>query len=211
MFKKIDYDKLYDILCEYNEKVNLTAISDYEDFYVKHIRDSMLGLPYVKGRVLDVGSGAGFPALVLKNENPDLDITMLDSVNKKVVYLNEVISIFGLENTRAIHSRIEDIKEFEGFDTVTARAVAKLASLSEYCLPFVKIGGCFVAYKSSGCDEEINEAKVAIKMLGGQIEAVNDIPLNDEITRKIIVIRKVKHTPKGYPRSGNKPRIAPLA
>ena len=211
MCKKFAYDKLYGILCEYNEKINLTAISGYEDFSVKHIKDSMLGLPYVSGKVLDIGSGAGFPALVLKNEKPELDITMLDSVRKKVNYLNYIIETFGLEKIRAVHARIEDLPELEKYDTVTARAVAKLAVLAEYALPFLKIGGSFVAYKSTGCEDEINEAKPAIKLLGGSIEAVNDLPLNDEITRRIIIIRKNGHTPKGYPRKGNKPRISPIA
>lgn len=143
MCKKIAYDKLYGILCEYNEKINLTAISGYEDFSVKHIKDSMLGLPYVSGKVLDIGSGAGFPALVLKNEKPELDITMLDSVRKKVNYLNYIIETFGLEKIRAVHARIEDLPEPGKYDTVTARAVAKLAVLAEYALPFLKIGGSF--------------------------------------------------------------------
>lgn len=210
MCKKIAYDELYKILCEYNAKFNLTAISGYEDFMVKHIEDSRLGLPYVSGRVLDIGSGAGFPALVLKNEKPELDMTMLDSVGKKVNYLNAVIGHFGLEKTRAVHARIEDLPEKGAYDTVTARAVAKLGVLAEYALPFLKIGGAFVAYKSADCEDEINAAKGAIKMLGGRIEKVADVPLTDEIVRRLIVVRKIAPTPKGYPRGGNKPRLAPL-
>lgn len=211
MCKKIDYGKLYEILSDYNSKINLTAISGYDDFSVKHIKDSMLGLPYVSGKLLDIGSGAGFPALVLKNEKPELEVTMLDSVGKKVNYLNHIIETFGLEKIRAVHARIEDLPDLEKYDTVTARAVAKLAVLAEYALPFVKIGGSFVAYKSADCEEEINEAKPAIKRLGGSIESVKDLPLTDEITRRIIIIRKTGHTPKGYPRKGNKPRICPIA
>lgn len=210
MCKKIDYNKLYQILDEYNSRVNLTAINGYEDFMLKHIKDSELGLPYVSGRVLDIGSGAGFPALVLKNEKPELELVMLDSVRKKVDYLNYVIGEFELENARAIHARIEDFAKREAFDTVTARAVAKLSVLAEYALPFVKIGGCFVAYKASDCEEEINEAKRAIKILGGKIEKVDDVMLSPEIIRRMIIVRKISKTPAVYPRKGNKPRLEPL-
>lgn len=208
--KKIDYTELFKILTEYNSKFNLTAIKTYEDFSVKHVKDSELGLPFVSGKVLDIGSGAGFPALVLKNEKPEIDITMSDSVGKKVNYLNFVIEKFGIEGARAVHTRIEDLEELENYDTVTARAVAGLNVLAEYALPFLKLGGSFVAYKAAKSDDEINEAKRAIKMLGGKIEKVVDIPLTEEISRRLVIIRKIGTTPKGYPRKGNKPRLSPL-
>ncbi len=204
------YKKLYDILKVYNSKFNLTAIRNFEDYKIKHIEDSKLGLPFVKGRILDIGSGAGFPALVLKIERPELDITMVDSVRKKVDYLNAVIEELELKNIRAVHSRIEDIKEKESFDTVTARAVARLNVLAEYALPFVKTGGVFVSYKAENCEDEINEAKRAIILLGGKIERTESIALSEDTVRKIIVIRKIKPSPKVYPRGGNKPRNNPI-
>lgn len=204
------YEKLYNLLTEYNFRFNLTAIKGYEDYLVKHVRDSMLGLPYVNGRVLDIGSGAGFPALVLKTEKPELDVTMTDSVGKKVNYLSAVIDALGMTGIRAVHTRIEDLKDFGAYDTVTARAVARLAVLAEYGLPFVRTGGALVAYKAADCGEEIKEAGRAIKLLGGEIERTDEIKLTDDIMRTIIVVRKTSPSPKGYPRKGNKPRLSPL-
>ena len=204
------YEKLYGILTEYNARFNLTAIKSKEDYYTKHIADSMLGLPYVSGKVLDIGSGAGFPALVLKIEKPEVDVTMVDSVGKKVGYLQTVIEKLGLHGITALHSRIEDMKERESYDTVTARAVARLATLTEYCLPFVKTGGVFVAYKSADTEEEIKEAGRVIELLGGRTE-INDVfDLDGETKRRIIVIRKIKPSPPSYPRKGNKPRKDPV-
>ena len=135
------YEKLYGLLTEWNGKFNLTAIKSKEDFEIKHIRDSMLGLPFINGKVLDVGSGAGFPGLVIKIEKPECDVTLIDSVRKKTDYLTTVINELGLSGIRAVHTRVEDITERESFDTVTARAVAPLVTLAEYCLPFVRLGG----------------------------------------------------------------------
>ena len=208
--RKIDYSELFEILSEYNSKFNLTAITTYEDFLIKHIEDSKLALKYVGGNVLDIGSGAGFPALVLINENPKIKLTMTDSVGKKVNYLNFIIQKFGLENAEAVHTRIEDFDRKEYYDTVTARAVAKLNVLAEYALPFLKKDGLFIAYKSNNCDEEIEESKNALKILGGTIEKIEEIPLTADITRKLILIRKTKKTDDAYPRKGNKPRSNPL-
>ena len=174
------------------------------------VKDSMLGLPLIKGKVLDIGSGAGFPGLVFAVENGSLDVTMLDSVGKKVNYVNTVISALGLKNARAIHSRVEDLPDKGAFDTVTARAVARLNVLAEYALPFVKIGGAFIAYKSGDSEEEINEAKYAIKILGGKIERVMEEVLDEQTVRKIIVVRKISRSPDLYPRKGNKARLNPL-
>lgn len=208
MCKKIDYKELYEVLEAYNVKVNLTAIEGYENYMVKHIEDSKLGLPYISGRVLDIGSGAGFPGLVIKNEKPECDVTLIDSVRKKVDYLKHVIERFGLDGIRAVHTRIEDFPEREAFDTVTARAVARLVTLAEYALPFVRKGGAFVAYKTPD-DAELKEAERAIGMLGGRVETVKDMTPGD-MSRRLIVIRKVKSTPAGYPRRMNKPRTSPL-
>lgn len=204
------YEELYELLTEYNSKFNLTAIKSKEDYYTKHIADSMLGLPYVKGKVLDIGSGAGFPALVLKTENPDLDITMVDSVGKKINYLNAVIEKLGLKGIIAVHNRIEDIGGHESYDTVTARAVARLNVLAEYALPYLKTGGHFVAYKASDSDEEIKEAKYAIGLLGGRIKDIKEEILDENTVRRIVIIEKIKNTPSSYPRKNNKPRISPL-
>lgn len=208
--RKIDYSELFEILSEYNSKFNLTAITTYEDFLIKHIEDSKLALKYVGGNVLDIGSGAGFPALVLINENPKIKLTMTDSVGKKVNYLNFIIQKFGLENAEAVYTRIEDFDRKEYYDTVTARAVAKLNVLAEYALPFLKKDGLFIAYKSNNCDEEIEESRNALKILGGTIEKIEEIPLTSDITRKLILIRKTKKTDDVYPRKGNKPRSNPL-
>lgn len=208
MCKKIDYKELYEVLEAYNAKVNLTAIEGYENYMVKHIEDSKLGLPYISGRVLDIGSGAGFPGLVIKNEKPECDVTLIDSVRKKVDYLKHVIERFGLEGIRAVHTRIEDFPEREAFDTVTARAVARLVTLAEYALPFVRKGGAFVAYKTPD-DAELKEAERAIELMGGRVETVKDLTPGD-MSRRLIVIRKVKSTPAGYPRRMNKPRTSPL-
>ena len=208
MCKKIDYKELYEVLEAYNAKVNLTAIEGYENYMVKHIEDSKLGLPYISGRVLDIGSGAGFPGLVIKNEKPECDVTLIDSVRKKVDYLKHVIERFGLEGIRAVHMRIEDFPEREAFDTVTARAVARLVTLAEYALPFVRKGGAFVAYKTPD-DAELKEAERAIELMGGRVETVKDLTPGD-MSRRLIVIRKVKSTPAGYPRRMNKPRTSPL-
>lgn len=205
------YEKLYGLLTEWNGKFNLTAIKSKEDFEIKHIRDSMLGLPFINGKVLDVGSGAGFPGLVIKIEKPECDVTLIDSVRKKTDYLTAVINELGLSGIRAVHTRVEDIKEKESFDTVTARAVAPLVTLAEYCLPFVRLGGAMVAYKSSETEEELAAAGYAISLLGGKIEKNELFDLDENTKRRILVIRKVKHTPPGYPRKGNKPRISPCA
>lgn len=204
------YEKLYGILTEYNARFNLTAIKSKEDYYTKHIADSMLGLPYVRGKVLDIGSGAGFPALVLKIEKPELDVTMVDSVGKKVGYLQTVIEKLGLHGITALHSRIEDIVGRESYDTVTARAVARLNVLAEYALPFLKKGGKFVAYKAEDSDEEIKEAEYAVKLLGGTISAVKEEKLDDETVRRLVIVKKIRSTPPAYPRKNNKPRLAPL-
>lgn len=203
------YEKMYDILTEWNGKFNLTAIRSKEDFEVKHIRDSMLGLPFIRGRVLDIGSGAGFPGLVIKIEKPETDVTLIDSVRKKTDYLSFAIEALGLEGIRAVHTRIENFTDRD-FDTVTARAVAPLNVLAEYCLPFVRTGGSVVAYKSSDIREETEAAARAIDVLGGEIERNELFSLDENTERRILVIRKVRKTPAGYPRKGNKARLKPL-
>lgn len=206
----ITNQKLFDIISDANSKFNLTSITSYEEFLTKHIKDSELGEEFVSGKVLDIGSGAGFPALVLKIDKPEIELTMIDSVGKKVNYLNETITKLGLTQAIAVHTRIEDLNKKEYFDTVTARAVASMATLVEYALPFLKIGGRLVAYKSNDIDEELRLAKNAIKILGGEIEKIVEKKLDEEITRKFVIVKKIKQTPPKFPRGQNKPRLIPL-
>lgn len=202
---------LFGLIEEWNSKINITAINGYEDFLVKHICDSELGEKYLEGtEILDIGSGAGFPALVFALNDKAKHITMTDSVGKKVNVINDIITRMDITNARAVHCRIEDLKEKEKYDTVTARAVAKLNVLAEYALPFVKTGGLFVAFKSIDTDDEIKEAATAIKTLGGKIEKIAGEDLTDGIKRRFVLIRKIKSCDKKYPRPKNLPRTSPL-
>ena len=210
----IKFEKYFELLVEWNEKFNLTTILGEEDVVQKHFLDSILPIKFFKdnSKVLDIGAGAGFPSLPLKIMNESLDITMIDSVNKKVVFLNEVAQILQLKNTRAIHARAEDFAKGvnrENFDYVVSRAVASLDTLVEYCLPFVKIGGYFVAYKSEKTEEEVKNSLSALSKLGGKIEKIEEINLFGT-TRKLVYIKKIAHTPPAYPRGKNKPRLNPL-
>ncbi len=204
------------LLAEWNEKINLTAICEPKEVALKHFTDCLCGLPWIPegAKVIDVGSGAGFPGVPLKIMRPDLSVLLLDSLNKRVVFLEELISALGLSETTALHSRAEDAARGdlrERFDVATARAVANLTVLSEYCLPFVKIGGIFLAYKGSSGMEEIAEAKNAIAVLGGSLEEQEKYCLPDsDICRTIAVIRKKKETPAKYPRNPGKIAKNPL-
>lgn len=205
------FSRYYSLLVEWNEKFNLTAITNESEVWSKHFADSLSGESLIKkdATVLDIGSGAGFPGIPLKIVRGDINLTMLDSVNKKVTFLNEVVRQLGLENAKAIHSRIEDLDKKVKYDVVVSRAVASLPTLCEYALPFVKEGGIFIAYKSEKTDEEIATAKNALSVLGGEIVEVKDVSTG-EFNRKLIVIKKVKPTPPKYPRGKNLPRVKPL-
>ncbi len=203
------FEKYYEFLVAENEKYNLTAITDFEDVVYKHFIDCAIAVNNFSGKVLDVGSGAGFPGVVLAILNPKLEITLLDSLAKRVNFLNTLISLLGLKNIKAIHERIEDFKEKESFDCVTARAVANLSTLSEYLLPFAKKGGKVIVYKGSDFFEEVETSQNAIKILGGQLEEIHHVKIKD-MTRAVIVLRKIAQTPPKYPRNGNKPRKNPL-
>lgn len=205
------YETYYKELIDWNEKYNLTAITDKDEVYLKHFKDSVLIKDHFSfgSSLLDIGSGAGFPAIPLKIERPDLSVIMIDSVNKKVNFLIHMIEELRLELINAYHVRIEDLK-LRNFDYVTARAVAPLVTLAEYAIPFLKVGGEFIAYKSADIDEEIDAAQKAINFLGGKVENIICKNLTDDIVRKFVVIKKISPTPSGYPRSGNKPRLKPL-
>ncbi len=213
-------DAFYEMLIEKNKVMNLTRITDREDFYIKHVLDSLLIAKLygddIKGmKILDVGTGAGFPGIPLKIFYPDTEITLLDSLNKRLLFLDEVIENLGLSNISTIHGRAEELghnKEYrESFDLVVSRAVADMSVLSELCIPFVKVGGSFVAYKSSDSDEEIARATRAIKILSGSEANIHDIPLSDtDIIRKLVETRKYSSTPKSYPRKPGTPTKKPL-
>lgn len=203
------FEKFYDFLVSENEKFNLTTITEFEDVVYKHFIDCAVGINFFEGSVLDVGSGAGFPGVVLAILNPKLEITLLDSLNKRVNYLNQLIELLGLKNVKAIHARAEEYKDKEKFDRVTARAVAALPTLSEYLLPFIKVGGKATIYKGADFFDEVESAQNAIKELGCQTEEIKRYRYLDNM-RSLIILRKINHSPAKYPRAGNQPRKNPL-
>lgn len=203
----------YKLLKEYNEKFNLTAITEEKEVYVKHFIDSALAVELLKGdNLIDVGSGGGFPALPIKIIKPEIKVTLLEATEKKCEFLNVVIKELGLDGAEVICGRAEDYakkEEFrEKFDISTARAVARLNVLAEYCLPFVKKGGIFVAYKGDA-DEEIKEAEKAVKLLGGKI-ITQDKYVLDGAKRTLVIAEKQKNTDAKYPRSNARIRNKPL-
>lgn len=218
--KKIDDFILYkQLLKEWNEKINITTITDDYEIDIKHFVDSLTPLTtdlFAENiTVIDVGTGGGFPGIPLKIVRKDLDIVLVDSTNKKINFLNDVIDKLGLEKIQAIHGRAEEMGRNslyrEKFHVAISRAVAQLNTLCEYCLPFVKVGGYFIAMKGPDIDEELNQASNSIKVLGGKLidKKMVNLPLSD-ITHSLIIIEKVKETPTKYPRGGGKPRKKPL-
>lgn len=209
----------YNLLIEWNSFMNLTSITDFEEVIIKHFVDSALLKNIIElelvDNLLDIGTGAGFPAIPLKIIYPNLKITMIDSLNKRIKFLDEVVNRLKLTNIVALHGRAEDYareKEHrEVYEVVVSRAVANLSTLSEYCLPYTKIGGSFIAYKSEKISEEINLAKKAIELLGGKIEKQVDYELLDTgMYRNLCDIRKVKATSNKYPRKAGLPSKEPL-
>lgn len=209
---KIDFfDIYYALLTETNKKFNITAITERDDVYLKHFIDCILGDEFLCGSCIDIGTGGGFPGLVLKILHPESEFILVDSLNKRVEFLQSVITKLKLENVSALHSRAEELDKNKKFDTCVSRALAPLNVLCEYCLPFIKVGGRLVAYKASNIDEEITAAKHAIKILGGKISRVveKQLPTTD-IIRKFVIIEKISDTPLIYPRGQNKPKLQPL-
>ena len=206
------FEKYGQMLIETNKKFNLTTIDEPDQIKIKHFEDSLTIKSYINEgmKVLDIGSGAGFPGIPLRIEK-DFDLTLIDSVNKKVNFMNQVIEELDLKNTRAIHVRAEDFaKEHrEEFDMVISRAVANLSTLSEYALPFLKVGGIFIAMKGPKAEEECEDAKNALKILGGELINIDSMDLHGN-TRKNILIKKVRSTKKKYPRGKNLPKKNPL-
>ena len=197
--------KYAELLVEWNKKINLTAITDKDSIATKHFLDSMSAITtgFVQGKIIDVGCGAGFPGLVLKIAKPDLNLTLLDSLNKRINFLNEVISDLKIDGVQTVHGRAEDYARQmrEKFDTVVSRAVANMTVLSELCIPFLKTGGYFLALKGPLADDELKDAHRAIHILGGEVTEVKNIHIpNTDLNHKIIIIKKVRHTPIQYPR-----------
>lgn len=211
-------EKYTEMMLRYNEVMNLTAITEPDEIKEKHFLDSvtllLCGKLFEGCSLIDIGAGAGFPSVPVKTVREDIKLTMLDSLNKRINFLNDVIKELQFENASAIHSRAEDAGKSkqlrEKFDIATARAVADLAVLCEYALPFVKVGGYFVAMKGSAPEEEIEGAKKAIREMGGEIEEVKETVLPSGINHCLVIIRKVVPTPSKYPRKAGKPAKEPV-
>ena len=211
------FEKYMNLLLEWNEKINLTAITQPEEIKLKHFVDSLTVLKYINDddKVIDIGTGAGFPGIPLKIMNKNTKITLLDSLNKRINFLNIVIEKLDLSNIQAIHGRAEEIARNklyrEKYDVAVSRAVANLSTLTEYMLPFVKIGGKCICMKGANVNEELEKAQNAIKELGGEIEGVDNFYLSDnDNERNIIIIKKVKETKSKYPRKAGTPSKEPL-
>lgn len=209
--------KYYEILVETNKVMNLTAITEFDEVIEKHFLDS-LSLVRVfdlnrNVKILDLGTGAGFTGIPLKITFPEIDIVLADSLNKRVKFLNEVVETLQLKQVETVHGRAEELaknkKYREQFDLCTSRAVANLSSLSEYCIPFVKEGGRFISYKSGEIEEEVDQAKHAIHVLGGKLDQVYKFDLHEQ-KRSFVIIEKVKKTPAVYPRKAGTPTKEPL-
>lgn len=210
------FEKFRKLLLEYNEKYNLTTILEEKDVYYKHFIDSVIGESFFKenAKVAEIGSGAGFPSIPLKIIRPDLQLDLYESVGKKCEFLRAVVDNLGFTNVHIYNSRAEDKAKEQGvrekYDCVTARAVARMNTLSEYCLPFVKVGGTFIAYKS-GDTTEIYEAESAYKTLGAKLQEVHTYELPEEYgARTLCVVKKIKPTSPKYPRGQGKERKNPL-
>ena len=211
------FKEYYEMLIETNKVMNLTAVTEFEDVVRKHFIDSIM----IKGKlsvekirtVVDIGTGAGFPGIPLKIVYPHISLTLVDSLGKRVRFLQDVVDRLNLTDTVAVHSRSEDLarnkKYRDKFELCTARAVAAMNVLSEYCLPYVKTGGYFAAYKSGNIGEEIENAEKAIAMLGGKIESADVFDFYD-MKRSIVLVKKVKNTPAKYPRKAGLPSKSPI-
>ena len=210
--------RFYEMIVEKNKVMNLTAITDFEEVAIKHFADSLTIGRAIKPetqKIIDVGTGAGFPGIPLKIVYPGIRLTLLDSLNKRLVFLNEVIDELGLKDIETVHARAEEAASKpdyrEQYDIVVSRAVANLSTLVEYCLPFASVGGCFISYKGEKAAAELSEAGKAIKVLGGGNAVSYDFSLvGADYSRSLIRINKISSTPKKYPRAGGKPSSAPI-
>ena len=218
--QKKQFTDFYEYLVEKNKVMNLTGITEFQEVLVKHFLDSLACVKAVDmsriKRIMDIGTGAGFPGVPLKSAFPHLEACLLDSLKKRVNFLEETFQMLKLENITAIHGRAEEYaknKQYrETYDLCVSRAVSNLATLSEYCLPYVKTGGYFISYKSGTVQEEVEQAQKAVKILGGKIQDVVYFQLPDsEIQRSLVVIEKIKATPGRYPRKAGTPLKEPLS
>ena len=218
--QKQQFITFYEYLVEKNKVMNLTGITEFQEVLVKHFLDSLACVKTVDmnkiNRIMDIGTGAGFPGVPLKIAFPHLEACLLDSLKKRVNFLEETFQLLKLENITAIHGRAEEFAKNkayrETYDLCVSRAVSNLATLSEYCLPYVKTGGFFISYKSGTVQEEVEQAQKAVKILGGRIQDVVYFQLPDsEIQRSLVVIEKVKATPGRYPRKAGTPLKEPLS
>ena len=207
------FEKFSNLLVEWNEKMNLTAVTDPEGISVKHFLDSIVPVFKINidkdSKIIDVGTGAGFPGIPIKIIRDDLNFNYLDSLNKRINFLKEVSNELDFKNVEFIHGRAEEVGQNklyrEKFDYVVSRAVAPLKILSEYSIPLLKVGGIFAAFKSFDIDEELDEAKSMIGNLGGRVKEIIEVEIpNSELVRKIVLIQKIKETPKQFPRKANK-------
>lgn len=214
-----DYEKFYIYMKEiinWNDKINVTAITDEKEFLVKHLIDSLTvnGIVGSGESLIDIGTGAGFPGIPLKIANPDLNVTLIDSVNKKLNVIRDISERMNLNKLEIIHTRAEDLamqkKYREKFDFATTRAVSRLNIIVEYMLPFIKIGGKAICMKGPNILEELEESKKAIEILGGKIDKVEHILIDNEYERNIVIISKEKLTPKQFPRGKGKPSKEPI-
>lgn len=213
------FDRYYELLIEWNRVMNLTGITEYEEVNLKHFTDSLtiVRINDMKNvfTLIDIGTGAGFPGIPIKIAFPHIKVVLLDSLNKRIKFLNEVVEKLNLDNVETLHGRAEDYAKKaeyrEQFDMCVSRAVANLSTLGEYCIPFVKKGGCFVSYKSADSDEEINQSEKAISILGGKISKIDKFMLpGSDMGRALVVIEKDKNTPQKYPRKAGVPSKEPL-
>lgn len=218
--QKQQFDKFYELLVEWNKVMNLTGITEYEEVNEKHFVDSLSIVKAIDMNevtsIMDIGTGAGFPGIPLKIAFPHLKVVLLDSLNKRINFLNTVIDELGLTNISTIHGRAEDFAKKpeyrEQFDLCVSRAVANLATLSEYCIPYVKKDGMFIPYKSGEIDEELEQSKKAIHVLGGKTQNVVKFQLpGTEIGRSFVIIKKLQNTAKKYPRKAGLPSKEPIS
>lgn len=217
--QKAQFERYFELLVEWNEKINLTAITEKNEVYEKHFYDSVSPSFFYDfssvGTLIDIGAGAGFPSLPIKIMYPHLQITIVDSLNKRIQFLQHLVQELQLNQVTCLHGRAEELgvmsSHRDRYDVVTARAVARLNVLSEYCLPFAKVGGVFIVLKGSDAPNELDEAKKAIKVLGGKTEKMEGFQLpSEQAERNIIIINKLTPTPKQYPRKAGMPAKKPM-
>lgn len=214
--QKVMFYNYMNILLEWNQKINLTTITKPEDIIIKHFIDSLTVLKYIKNEkinIIDIGTGAGFPGIPIKIANDLNNITLLDSLNKRIIFLQNVINELKLKDIVAVHSRAEEyikLEKREIYDIAVSRAVANMSTLLEYLLPYVKINGICICMKGPNIEEELENSKKALSILGGKVVNIDNFELPDGSKRNIIIVKKIKNTPMKYPRINNKPLKEPI-